>query len=436
MTTPSPLFINGEILGVVLAAVGLFLVSLTETALVSLTPTRLRQLLNQGHPAAAVVARLTAHPQELLSGLVVLNNICVILAANLTTALAYARWGAPAVLWTNLVMLVALLVFGEIIPKTLSVHFAEGIALRTARLTEILNQLLMPLIVVLRVISTGVLQVLLTLRVLRGRLHPVPIAFSEEDIKQIISAGEQSGEVEATEREMIHGVIEFAETGAYQIMVPRTDLVALPDDAAMAEVIHTFVTSGHSRIPVFHENADNILGVLYIKDLLTSLKSAADAGYCPLDIVQLARPAYFVPESKKSDELLREMQRRRVHLAVVVDEYGGTAGIITIEDLLEEIVGDIIDEYDQEEQEVIRTPDGGALVSGQASLDKVAETFDIPVPEDTEAETISGLLTERLGRIPEVGDRLELSGVTFTVLEVAHNRAERLRAEVTHPPAE
>jgi CBS domain containing-hemolysin-like protein len=418
-----------DLIGVVLAALGLFGVSLTEAALVSLSPTRLRQLLAQGHPAAQIVARLTARPQDLLSGLVVMNNICVILAANLTTAATLARWGEGAVVWTNLGMLLILLVFGEVIPKTLSVHFAEGIALRTARMAEIGNLVLMPLILVLRVISSGILRVLLALRVLPGRLHAVPIAFSEEDIKQIITAGEQSGEVEASEREMIHGVIEFAETAAYQIMVPRTDLVALPDDAPMAETIDTFVASGHSRIPVYHENADYILGVLYIKDLLTSLHQAG----AEVDIVALARPAYFVPESKKSDELLREMQRRRVHLAVVVDEYGGTAGIITIEDLLEEIVGDIIDEYDQEEQEVMLTPDG-ALVSGRASLDKIAETFDIPIPEDTEAETISGLLTERLGRIPEVGDTLEVNGVEFTVLDVAHNRVERLRA--VHPPPE
>lgn len=429
----SDLLLWFEIVGVVLAALGLAVVSLVEAAMVSVSRVRLHQLIEQDHPTAPLVLELTANPQQLLGGLVILINIFVLLAANLTTRAAlHVRLTEGQLVWVNLGVLIILLVFAEITPKTLSVHFAEGIALRTARFAVLLNRLLAPLANLLTAISFVILRLLTAIRLLPGRVQAVPTAFSEEDIKQLITAGEQSGEVEAAEREMIHGVIEFAETSADEIMVPRTDLVALADDTTLEEAISEFLTSGHSRIPVYRENADNILGILYIKDLLIQLHAAGDTGSAP-PITQLLRPAYFVPESKKSDELLREMQRKHVHLAVVVDEYGGTAGIITIEDLLEEIVGEIVDEYDHERQDVVVLPDGIALVSGRASLEKVEESFDLTVPE-TEAETISGLVTDLLGRIPELGDQVVVGGVRFTVLEVAHNRIERLRAEVLPAP--
>ncbi len=424
-----------EILGILLAAFGLALISLIETALVSVSPVRLRQLSEQGHRTAPLVEAWVGHAQELLGGLVVAINICVLLIANLTTLLAVrGPWGPGAIAWLNLVVLAGTLIFCEIIPKTISVYYAEGIALRTARLVWGINALLYPIVIVLNGISRGILRLLIGLHLLRGSITPAPTAYSEEDIMDLVSAGEQSGEVETSEREMIHGVIEFAETAAREIMVPRPDVVALPVEASLEEAIGVFMSSGHSRVPVYEEGADDILGLLYVKDLLIRLHHA-QTHHEPLPaITELLRPAYFVPESKKSDELLREMQQKQVHLAVVVDEYGGTAGIITIEDLLEEIVGDIIDEYDKERLEVLRLPDGSVSVDGRASLEKIEETFNIPIPE-TEAETISGLITEQLGRIPEPGDRAVINGVEFTVQEVAHNRVERLRAVVLPPEA-
>jgi len=422
-----------DILVIILSILGLAIVSMIETAMVSVSPVRLRQLEEQGHRTAPLVQRLVDRRQHLLLGQVVAVNIFVLLAANTTTVLA-RRWGAGAVLWANLLVLVLMLIFGEVIPKTLSVQFAEQVALRTAWLATALDWLLSPVAFLLSAIATVLLRLLIALHILPGSVHPAPTAYSEEDIKDLVTAGEQSGEVEPAERDMIHGVIEFAETSAHEIMVPRTDLVALPIDSTLEEAVHTFMETGHSRLPVYRENADDILGVLYIKDLLIRLKYAEDAGGPPPTIGEMLRPAYFVPESKKSDELLREMQRRRVHMAIVVDEYGGTAGIITIEDLLEEIVGDIIDEYDIVRQEVVMLPDGTALVNGMASLDTIAESLDIPIPE-TEAETLSGLVTEILGHIPEIGDQVVVHHIRFTVIEVAHNRAERLKA-VALPPGE
>jgi putative hemolysin len=418
-----------QILGILLSGFGLAFISLMETALVSVSPVRLRHLADAGHPTAPIVERLVARPHELLGALVVAINVFVLLAANLTTAWATERWGTTTAAWVNLAVLGLLLVFGEITPKTISVYYAETVALRTARIAQVITQILGPIVTVFTAIGTGLLRVLIALRILRGRTQPSPTAFSEEDIKQLLSAGEQSGTVEAGEREMIDGVIAFADTPVVAIMVPRTDLVALPVETTFEEAVQAFLASGHSRIPVYDDNTDNILGILFIKDLVIRLHSAQASGEPVPAVRDLLRPAHFVPESKKGDDLLREMQRKQVHIAVVVDEYGGTAGIVTIEDLLEEIVGDIIDEYDREQEDVQPQPDGSALVSGRASLDKVTDSFDIPMPEETDAETISGLVTEILGRIPEPGDRVVVSGIAFTVLDVVHNRVERLRAE-------
>jgi len=427
MSGTTPLFWF-EIAGIILAGIGLAFTSLIETAMVSASRIRMRQLADEGHPTAPLVIYLHDQRQQLLGAQVVLINIFVLLAANLTTAAARLTWGVSAVVWANLLVLFLMLAFGEITPKTISVYFAENVALRTARAAYFINLLFAPIVTVLNALSFAMLRILLLLHLLPGQLHPVPTAFSEEDIKDLVSAGEQSGEVEASERAMIHGVIEFSDTTAREIMVPRTDLVALPVDVSMQDAIETFLQSGHSRIPVYEENTDNILGLLYVKDLLIQLNAVQQKFPNELTIAKMLRPAYFVPETKKNDELLREMQRKRVHMAVVVDEYGGTAGVITIEDLLEEIVGDIIDEYDQEEDEVSYQADGSAMVSGRASLEKVHESLDMEIPEETEAETISGLITEQLGRIPETGDQVVISGVKFTVLDVSHNRIERLLA--------
>ena len=432
---PEQTIISWEIVGVILSVIGLALISLMEASLVSVNHIRIRQMAEEGHPTAPLVERLTGARQELLVTFIVLINGFVLLAANLTTVAARELWNETAVVWANLVVLTGLLVFGEITPKSISIHFAEPIALRTARLVYALTVIFTPLAILFNAIGKGLLYVLVGLRILPGRVHAVPTSFSEEDIKDLLTAGEQSGEVETTEREMIHGVIEFSDTTAREIMVPRTDLTALPVDASLEEAVEAFMQSGHSRIPVYDESVDDILGLLYVKDILVRLKAEKGGGVPPL-IRELLRPAFFVPESKKSDELLRELQRRRVHMAIVVDEYGGTAGNVTIEDLLEEIVGDIIDEYDTERLEVVEMPDGTVLVDGRASLDKIQETFDIEIDEETtEAETISGLVTDILGRIPEVDDQVTVEGIRFTVLEVSHNRVERLRA-VALPPEE
>jgi CBS domain containing-hemolysin-like protein len=235
-----------------------------------------------------------------------------------------------------------------------------------------------------------------------------------EELKLIVERGGETGVLEAEEEQMISAVIELGERRVHEVMVPRTDMTALPVTAGMDEAIDTFIREGHSRIPVYKQTIDEIVGVLYAKDLLPFLKGG---GQKP-DLRKLLRAPLFVPESLSVDDLLHQLQGRRVHLAIVLDEYGGTAGMVTIEDLLEEIVGDIQDEYDVEEPLTVRLSDDEARVDGRASVDDLAELFDVDLGglEDAdEYDTVGGLIYHRIGGVPRPGDKVELQEQSLTL---------------------
>jgi len=256
-----------------------------------------------------------------------------------------------------------------------------------------------------------------------------------EELKLIVERGGETGVLEAEEEQMISAVIELGGRRVHEVMVPRTGMTALPTTATMDEVIDTFIKEGHSRIPVYSKTIDEIVGVLYAKDLLPFLKG----GQKP-DLRKLLRAPLFAPESMTIDDLLHKLQGRRVHLAIVLDEYGGTAGMVTIEDLLEEIVGDIQDEYDVEEPMTVRLSDEEARVDGRASVDDLAELFDIDLGDLDDAEeydTVGGLIYHRIGGVPRPGDRVEIkeSGATLTLtVEVTDGRrVGKVRAVLSRP---
>jgi CBS domain containing-hemolysin-like protein len=225
---------------------------------------------------------------------------------------------------------------------------------------------------------------------------------------------------------MISAVMELGESRIHEVMVPRTDIVAVPVTATFGDVVDAIIRDGHSRMPVFERSIDNIVGLLYAKDLLRYLKGTEE----PPEIRTLLRPPLFVPESLSVDDLLHELQRRRVHIAIVLDEYGGTAGLVTIEDLLEEIVGEIQDEYDVEEPMVVRLSDDEARVDGRADVDELVELFDVTLDEEDaeEYDTVGGLVYHHVGGIPHVGDRVELKGVTLTVESTDGRRVGKVLA--------
>jgi len=301
------------------------------------------------------------------------------------------------------------IVFGELVPKTLALAYPDRVALTLAGPLDVMGHVFAPVVNMLT---------WLTRRITGGFGADVArqAQINTEELKLIVERGGETGILEAEEEQMISAVIELGGRRIHEVMVPRTDMTALPVTATMDEVIDTFISEGHSRIPVYKKTMDEIVGVLYAKDLLPFLK----AGGPKPDLRKLLRAPLFAPESMSIDDLLHKLQGRRVHLAIVLDEYGGTAGMVTIEDLLEEIVGDIQDEYDTEEPLTVRLSDDEVRIDGRASVDDMAELFDIELGDLEDAEeydTVGGLIYHRIGGVPKPGDKVEIKeyGLTLTV---------------------
>lgn len=429
MSDPSQPLVNAIEAAVVLICLcGIALVSAAETALVSVNKVRLRQLSDEGNRAARRVTQLSESRDEVLRALIVGLNLFIILASALVTDLSHKWWGAAAVPYAAAITIVIILVLCEITPKTYGVSHAESTALRLARPIALWTRLVSPIGRALGGVARTIINAM-WVPILGGQAVARDTGFSEEEIKDLVAAGEEGGEVAQEEREMIHRAIEFPDKVAREVMVPRLDMVCVEDTASLAEALAAAQEHGHSRIPVYHESMDNITGVVYAKDLLIRLYRGE---HRPL--TEIAREAYFVPESKKVDDLLREMQIRHRHLAIVIDEYGATTGLVTIEDLLEEIVGPIMDEYDIEEPPLQMIGEGIAEGDARASVDELSDLFDVTLPEG-DFDSVGGLIVDQLGRLPEKGDRVECNGLALTVLEVAQHRIERVRIERLPEPA-
>jgi CBS domain containing-hemolysin-like protein len=251
---------------------------------------------------------------------------------------------------------------------------------------------------------------------------------TQDEIKAMVDAGEEGGVIEENEKEMIYSIFEFGDTLAREVMVPRIDIVAVDAETPLLQALDVIMKEGHSRIPVYQGTIDNIIGLLYAKDLLVYRKE----GKHNVPLTSILRPAYFVPETKKVDDLLRELQARRVHMAIVVDEYGGTAGLVTVEDLLEEIVGEIQDEYDEEEPTVERVSDTEFIFDAGVNLDDVNDLLRVELP-DTGGDTLGGFIYAQLGRVAAVGDEIRVGDLTITVLSVAGRRIRKVRVARTEP---
>ena len=250
-----------------------------------------------------------------------------------------------------------------------------------------------------------------------------------EELLRLAEMKEGAGVMDAEEREMIRGIMALEETTAREIMVPRTDIVAVASDASFEEVAHIIVEQGYSRIPVFEDTIDNVIGVVYAREVLGFLANGAR----PADLKSLARPAYFVPESKRVDELLAEMRRNKLSIAIVVDEYGGTAGLVTVEDLLEEIVGEIADEFDREEETIHRISDSEAILDARVSIDDLEELFGVKV-EEGDFDSVGGFILSHLGKMPTAGEEVRVDGLVVRILSVSGRRIKRVRVIKEEPP--
>jgi putative hemolysin len=415
---------------------GFFVAS--EIALVSVRRSRIDQLVDEANPAARRVRRLLDDPGRFLAvsqlGLTVIGFFAsayaaVSLVEGLQTLLGSAGMepgGARLVALVVVTTLLALftIVFAELVPKTLALSNPERFSLVLAVPIEVIARLLSPVIAVLTGVTRAVVR-------LFGVQMNQEASITAEELRLIVERGGEQGVLEAEEEQMINAVIELGERRVHEVMVPRVSIAGLPVDATFDEAINLVIQEGHSRIPVYEESIDEIVGILYAKDLLPYLKPDAEE-HPPLR--KLLRPPVLVPESMTIDDLLHELQRRKVHLAIVLDEYGGTAGLVTIEDLLEEIVGEIQDEYDVEEPMVVKLSDTEARVDGRADVDVLNELFEIELElEDSEEyDTVGGLVFHRIGKVPAPGDKVQLDGVTLTVESTDGRRVGKVL--VVHRP--
>ncbi|MGC8966969.1 MAG: hemolysin family protein [Thermus sp.] len=390
--------------------------SASETAFTALYPWKLKELAEaKGGPFRLLAQDITRFLTTILVG----NNLVNIAATALVTELATEAFGSAGVGVATGVMTFLILFFGEITPKSLAVHHAVAVARLAAWPIYFLSILLYPVGRFFSFISGTLLRLL--------GLEPRDASLvSEEELKLILAGAEEAGTIEAQEEEMIHSILELEETPVREIMTPRVEMVAIEAEATLEDFLHLFREHRYSRVPVYRESVDHIVGVAYAQDLLTY--------YCEEDlkrrtVASIAHPPYFVPENMDAWTLLKELRRRKVHLAIVVDEFGGTAGLVTLEDVMEEIVGEIYDETDEPEDAPIkRLPDGTLSIQAQTPIDEVSEALGVELPEG-EYDTLSGFLYEQFGRIPGVGESVEWQRFRFVVESADQRRIDRVRVE-------
>jgi magnesium and cobalt exporter, CNNM family len=431
----------GQILFLVILTIleGFFVAA--EISLVSVRRSRVDQLVEEGNATARLVRRLINDPGRFLAvvqlavtfiGFFASAFAAVVFVTGFASLLEQLGIDPTTASSVGLVVVTVILslftiIFAELVPKSISLANPERAALLVARPMDLLGRLLAPVVFIVTGVTRAVTRVL-------GVSQRQEVTISVDELRLIVERGGEQGVLEAEEEQMINAVIELGERRVHEVMVPRVAIQALPVDATLEEAIDLVISEGHSRIPVFHDTIDEIVGILYAKDLLPYLR--ADAGPRP-GLRKLLRPPVLVPESMSIDDLLHELQRRKVHLAVVLDEYGGTAGLVTIEDLLEEIVGEIQDEYDVEEPLVVRISDDEFRIDGRADVDELNELFDLDLKlEDSdEYDTIGGLVYHRVGGVPAPGETIEVDGLVLTVESTDGRRVGKVRVVRQHDQA-
>lgn len=402
--------------------VGLVLISgvlaLAETAFVRLSRVRVLALEDEGRPGAARLARLLETPEKTLNAVLLLVLVTQLTAATLVGVLVDGRLGPFGVVAGLAIEVTFFFVAAEVIPKTFAVQHTDAVALRLSRLLAVLTGFLP-----LRALSQALIS--LANVILPGKgLREGPF-ITREELRVMADVAADEEEIERDERRLIHSIFEFRDLVVREVMVPRPDMFTVPVTSSIDAALAAAITGGYSRMPVTGETADDITGLVYLKDL--SREGRARSGDQALASVQgLVRPAVFVPEQKRVAELLREMQSQKVHMAMVVDEYGGIAGLVTLEDLLEEIVGEIVDEYDVEEPKVEDLGGGVLRVAGHVSIDDVNEVLDVELPA-TEWDTVGGLVLNLLGHLPEEGETVEFQGLEFRSEQVRARRIVSVR---------
>jgi CBS domain containing-hemolysin-like protein len=389
------------------------LLAAIDSALSRISPARVEELVREEYRGAATLRVVVSQRARYTNLLLLLRVSCELAATVLATIVARAQWGGrwPVAVLTVVVMVVISYAIVGVVPRTLGRQHSYRVALASASAVRILGKLFGPLATLLTLFGNAITP--------GHGFKDGPFA-SEVELRELVDLAEQRGVVERGEREMIQSVFELGDTIAREVMVPRTEVVWIEHDKTVPRVLALALRSGFSRIPVIGENPDDVLGIVYLKDLARRAQDAEAAARTKVG--DLARPAEFIPESKPVDELLRDMQAHRTHIAIVVDEYGGTAGLVTIEDILEEIVGEITDEYDVERAPIQQLDEDTARVSARLALEDLGELFGVGLPERDDVETVGGLLADLLGRVPITGSQAVTYGLELTAESTSGRR--------------
>jgi CBS domain containing-hemolysin-like protein len=406
--------------------------SATETALTATPRYHIKKLVRDGLDPTRILALWSAHPNRVLTSILVGNNLVNVLAAALATDIALKIFAHNGVAVATGAMTLLTLVAGEILPKTLAKQHAKRVSPWLARILILPYWLFYPVTWCLMKLVRGLV------RLSGGELTRREPFVTEKDIRDIIEMSEEEeGGLEKEKRDMLGRVIEMGDTVAREVMVPRTDMVAVPAGSTFDDVLREAVSSGHSRIPVYQDNLDNIKGFVYVKDLLKHVV----LGRPEFRLETYLRKPHYVPETKPVADLLEEFQRDSRHAAIVVDEYGGTAGLVTLEDVLEEIVGEIEDEYDasHEGKEIVAVGPSTYMVQARVDLDKVEEELGLAFSREEEGEeeydSLGGFVSAVLGHVPRKGETLSVDGALLSIEEATLKRVLRVRIE-KHPPAQ
>jgi len=397
--------------------------SAAETALAAASRIRIKHLADDGNRNARRIEQLRKDPGGYIATILVVNTLAIIIASSVATVVAIRLVPQHGELVSAVLLSLAVLIFSEITPKTLSVQNPERAALALGGFVSSASFVLRPILSLLALLTNGLV------RVVGGGSKPKNPFVTEEELRMLVTVGEEEGILEEDEKEMIHSIFEFGDKVVREVMKPRVDILGIAEDASFSEMLQTAIDAGHSRIPVYRDRIDNIIGVLYSRDLLPILRDQ----HQDVQVSTLLREPLFVPETMKVDDLFRDMQRRKVHMAIVLDEYGGTAGLVTIEDLLEEIVGPIDDEYDEVEPEPQKLSDQEYIVDARLSIDELNDLLETELASD-DVDTVGGLLTSHLGRLPMQNDTVTLDeGVELVVLTVEGHTLRQVKVRRLTP---
>ncbi|HEV8563857.1 MAG TPA: hemolysin family protein [Actinomycetota bacterium] len=404
-----------QVFAIVLLIVLVGVLGASEVSITRVNRVRAYRLREEKRRGAGSLVRVAENPAPYLNVVLLLTLLCTIGGTTIATSLAVRKFDNAGELIATAGMTILLFVFADVTPKTFAIQQTDRVALLLAPMLVALGRLVAPL-------ATGLVK--LANALMPGKGLPEGPFITEQELRASAEMASEEGEIEEGEVELIHSIFEFGDTIVREVMVPRPDIIAIEHDKALRDVQAIVLTHGYSRIPVYREDLDDLVGVVYAKDVLKALHQ----GKQDMPLAEIVREVHYVPETKKVAELLREMQKEKFHIALVTDEHGSVSGLVTLEDLLEELVGEITDEYDREEPEMVEVGDGRYRVSGKASIDDVNELLDVELP-DEEWDTLAGFVLDLFGRIPKDGEEAVYPGLKFTAEEVLGRRISKVLIE-------